>query len=70
MLTTPERSTPPEVDASAAHALGATMLRRELLVEVEHDHIVVRITGTSYDGILLQDGKLDWSCRSEPAFEG
>jgi len=27
---------------------GATMLRRELLVEVEHDHIVVRVTGTSY----------------------
>jgi hypothetical protein len=24
------------------------MLRRELLVEVEHDHIVVRVTGTSY----------------------
>jgi hypothetical protein len=23
------------------------MLRRELLVEVEHDHIVVRVTGTS-----------------------
>jgi hypothetical protein len=37
-----------EVEASAAHALRATMLRRELLVEVEHDHIVVRVTGTSY----------------------
>jgi hypothetical protein len=24
------------------------MLRRELLVEVAHDHIVVRVTGTSY----------------------
>ena len=24
------------------------MLRREFLVEVEHDHIVVRVTGTSY----------------------
>jgi hypothetical protein len=24
------------------------MLRRELLVEVEHDHIVVRVTGTNY----------------------
>jgi hypothetical protein len=24
------------------------MLRRELLVEVERDHIVVRVTGTSY----------------------
>ena len=24
------------------------MLRRELLVEVEHDHIVARVTGTSY----------------------
>ena len=38
----------PEVEPTAAHALGATMLRRELLVEVEHDHIVVRVTGTSY----------------------
>jgi hypothetical protein len=38
----------PEVEAFAAMHPGATMLRRELLVEVEQDHIVVRVTGTSY----------------------
>jgi hypothetical protein len=27
---------------------SCNMLRRELLIEVEHDHIVVRVTGTSY----------------------
>jgi hypothetical protein len=27
---------------------GTKMLRRGFLVEVEHDHIVVRVTGTSY----------------------
>jgi len=46
------------------------MLRRELLVEVAHDHIVVRVTGTSYAISYYKDRKLDWPHRPEPAGKG
>jgi len=38
--------------------MGAKMLRRELRVEVEYDHIVVRVTGTSYAASYYRMGGL------------
>ena len=34
------------------------MLRRGFRVEVEHDHIVVRVTGTSYTAYYYRMGNL------------
>ena len=34
------------------------MLRKSFVVEVQDDHIVVRVTGMSYAAILLPDRKL------------
>ena len=43
------------------------MLRRELLVEVEHDHIVVRVTGTSYAISYYRMGSTGLLVRKLPA---